>query len=295
MPSAATVSVIIPSLNAAPYIRTTIDGSLAQTHPVREVIVVDGGSRDGTREIVAGYGAPVRLIDQPATGRKGIAAARNLGLEAASGEWVAFLDADDWWAPTMIARQLAALGANPAAALCYTASYLVDEATGRRSLQPVQDARSIWPALRWDNKISNSSVLARREAVLAAGKFREDLVCFEDWEMWVRLRHYHPFVSLPEPLLYYRLLPQGISHNVKLHIDGIAGAIDAMLIGVTGWKRRLFRQYIWAAQLRAAAIVARQDGMPEYRAIILRSLAKWPLPTIFPDRYVIAARALVSA
>jgi glycosyltransferase involved in cell wall biosynthesis len=295
MNSSSTVSVIVPSLNAAPYIRQTIDSALSQTHAVREIIVVDGGSRDGTGEIVLSYGAPVRLIDQRGSGRKGIAGARNLGLEASSGDWVAFLDADDWWDPQMVEKQLAGLRENPAAAVSYTASYWVDQLTGTRLFHRVNDASRLWPTLRWNNLICNSSVLARREAVLSVGTFREDLVCFEDWEMWVRLRQRYTFISRPEPLLYYRVLSQGISHNVKLHVAGIPGAVGPMLIGVSGWRRKLFRQYIWAAQLRAAAIEARQAGSREYRALAWRSVAMWPLPTFYPDRFVIALRALAGA
>jgi len=128
------VSVVIPSLNAAPYIRAAIDSVLAQTHPVLEIIVADGGSKDGTQEIVAGYGEPVRLLDQRKAGRKGIAAGRNLGIEAASGELVAFLDADDWWDVRKTAEQLAAIEKCPGAALSYTGVCTVLEESGERQL-----------------------------------------------------------------------------------------------------------------------------------------------------------------
>ena len=139
--------MVIPLLGrAAPYIRVAIDSALAQTHPVLEVIVVDGGSKDGTRELVAGYGEPVRLIDQSRTGRNGIAAGRNLGVDAASGEWVAFLDADDWWDPGKTAEQFRSLGECPHAALSYTGVCLVAEPSGQRRAYLPRGPRKSGPA-----------------------------------------------------------------------------------------------------------------------------------------------------
>ena len=216
-----TVSVIIPSLNAAPYIRAAIDSVLAQTHPVLEIIVADGGSKDGTQEIVAGYGEPVRLLDQRKSGRKGIAAGRNLGIEAAWGDWLAFLDADDWWDPRKTAEQLVAIEKCPGAALSYTGVCLVSEESGERQLHSPLSPSAIWPRLRWKNAVGASTVLARRNAMIGLGGFREDLIGFEDWEMWVRMRLHHSFACCPEPLSFYRILPHSVSHDVQKHLDGI--------------------------------------------------------------------------
>ena len=181
------VSVIIPARNAAPYIRTAIDSALNQTHPPLEVLVIDGGSSDGTQDLVRGYGEPVKLLEEK-PGRKGIGAARNVGVEAASGEWLAFLDADDWWDPCKIACQLAELAKHADAALNYTGVWMVDELTGKRSLRQPVEASATWPDLRWINVICTSTVLARRSAVIEVGAFNEELSACEDWELWVRLR-----------------------------------------------------------------------------------------------------------
>lgn len=289
-----TVSVIIPSLNAAPYLRVAIDSALAQTHRVLEVIVVDGGSQDGTQEIVAGYGGSVRLVDQRKTGRKGIAAGRNLGLESASGEWVAFLDADDWWDPRKIAEQLAALEKSPVAALSYTGVCLVSEESGERQLHTPLSPDEMWPSLRWKNAVGASTVLARRSAMSELGGFREDLVGFEDWEMWVRLRLHHPFACCPAPLSFYRILPHSVSHDVQKHLDGIPQVCEStMVAGLSGWGRWVVVRRLWASQLYGAALVARENGLPEARALVLRSLAQWPLPTFLSIRYKVLLRMLV--
>lgn len=291
MSALPTVSVVIPSLNAAPYIRQTIDSVLAQTHSVLEILVVDGGSTDGTREIVAGYGEPVRLMDQQAYGRKGIAAGRNIAIDVAKGEWIALLDADDWWDERKLQIQLAALERCPGAALCYTASWVVFDETGERVFHAVRDSSTIWPSLRWNNQISNSTVLMRRAAIQKVGGHREDIIGFEDWEMWVRLRRHYTFVSVPEALLFARILPNSVSHDVKKHVNGIPEVIDAMLSGVTGWKRWVYGRRVWATQLRGAAIVAQMNGTPS-RELIWRSVLRWPSPVFFPDRYILLAKAL---
>jgi glycosyltransferase involved in cell wall biosynthesis len=105
------VSTIIPCYNGEPYLAEAIESVLAQTQPPREVIVVDDGSTDGTREVAARFTGAVRYRRQP---RGGAARARNHGLELATGALLAFLDADDLWAPDKLERQVAALDADPA-------------------------------------------------------------------------------------------------------------------------------------------------------------------------------------
>jgi glycosyltransferase involved in cell wall biosynthesis len=104
------VSVVVPTLNAARYLREGLDSVAAQTYPNWEVVLVDGGSEDETLAIAAGY-ERVRVLRQQSTG---LAGAWNEGIEAARGGFVAFLDSDDLWEPEKLDRQVAALEADPA-------------------------------------------------------------------------------------------------------------------------------------------------------------------------------------
>ncbi|HWL55005.1 MAG TPA: glycosyltransferase [Chthoniobacteraceae bacterium] len=105
-PSEAAVSIIIPCYNAARYVGETIESALAQTHPACEVIVIDDGSTDESLSVIQRYGGRVRWESGP---NRGVCAARNRGLELATGEWIQFLDADDLISPRKIELQLAAL------------------------------------------------------------------------------------------------------------------------------------------------------------------------------------------
>jgi glycosyltransferase involved in cell wall biosynthesis len=292
--SIPTVSVIMPSLNSAPYIRTAIDSALGQTHAVLEVIVVDGGSKDGTRELVASYGDPVRLVDQSNTGHKGIAGGRNVGVEHASGDWLAFLDADDWWEAGKIAEQMSALEKSSSAVLSYTGVCLVTEPSGERRISTARAAEEIWPSLRWNNDVANSTVLARRTALVEAGGFREDLASCEDWELWVRLRLRYPFVCCPAPLTFYRVIANSTSHGLQRHLDAIPQVCEStMVAGLSGWQRWVVRRRLWAAQLYGAALIARENGDSQAKSLLWRSLAHWPLPTLLPIRYKVMIQTLV--
>jgi Glycosyl transferase family 2 len=100
-----TVSVIVPCFNAAAFLPESLGSALAQTHPPLEIIIVDDGSTDDSAAVAAAMGGPVRVIRQD---NRGESVARNRAIDAAAGEWLAFLDADDVWRPTKLERQLAA-------------------------------------------------------------------------------------------------------------------------------------------------------------------------------------------
>ena len=104
------VSCIVPVFNGEAYLREALDSVLAQTYRPIEVVVADDGSTDGTAAIVASYGDVVRHLFQP---NAGAPAARNLGLQSAAGDFVAFLDADDLWHPQKLARQVERFEARP--------------------------------------------------------------------------------------------------------------------------------------------------------------------------------------
>jgi len=104
------ISVVIPAYNAAGTIGRALDSVIAQTHPAREILVVDDGSTDRTAQVVSEYGGRVEYLYQD---NAGPGAARNAGIRAAHGEWIAFLDADDEWLPHRLALQAELLQRDP--------------------------------------------------------------------------------------------------------------------------------------------------------------------------------------
>src|SRR4051794_39471252 len=115
--SAPTVSCIVPVFNGERYLREALDSILAQSHSALDVLVVDDGSTDDSAPLAKSYGDRLRYFFQP---NAGPAAARNVGLAAARGEFVAFLDADDRWHPHKLTLQLARFGARPELDYCVT-------------------------------------------------------------------------------------------------------------------------------------------------------------------------------
>ena len=127
----ATLSVIIPAWNAAPYLADAIASIRAQTWPVTEIIIVDDGSQDGTADVARSLGADLQLICQD---NRGPAAARNRGLAAATGDFVTFLDADDLYVPEKVAWEMTALLADPTLEMALTFMQLfTDEPDGSRT------------------------------------------------------------------------------------------------------------------------------------------------------------------
>jgi glycosyltransferase involved in cell wall biosynthesis len=111
------VSCIVPVFNGERFVAEALESILAQTYRPIDVIVADDGSTDGTAAILSGYGGRIRVVTQPTAGP---AATRNLGLEAARGEFVAFLDADDVWHPEKLAKQVRRFAARPGLQACVT-------------------------------------------------------------------------------------------------------------------------------------------------------------------------------
>jgi glycosyltransferase involved in cell wall biosynthesis len=197
-------SVVIPAYNAAATLPATLESVFAQSYQDYEVIVVDDGSTDSTPSLLASYGERLQVVRKPNEGRP--AAARNRGVDAARGTYVAFLDADDLWRPEKLERQLALLDANPRLGLCYTAAALIDQqgAPLGEHRCPAEGRGRIYDLLSVRNVMVGSSVVARRQAILDAGGFDEALTSIENWDLWIRIARDWEVDFVDEPLTVYR-------------------------------------------------------------------------------------------
>ncbi len=203
------VSVIVPAYNAAATIAGTVESVFAQTFRDFELIVIDDGSTDRTREILAGFGDRVRLIEQH---NNGPAAARNAGARLASGEYLAFLDADDLWRPTMLARAVAELDADSSATLVFFNASVADSEGVELGTSLIGKEFDHAPSLNelltqlWP--IMPSAAVVRRSAYEKCGGYRDELkgasFRFEDVDFWIRMREQGPFLYIAEPLVVWR-------------------------------------------------------------------------------------------
>ena len=201
--AAATVSVIIPTFNRAGMIGRCLDSVRAQTFRDLEIVVVDDGSTDDTRAVVGRYQG-VRYVWQENQERS---AARNRGLAASRGRFVAFLDSDDEWLPEKLARQVAYLERYPAAGMVHAAC---QRKCGEevRTFFPAESHEPrplFWDILRRRCLIAMPTPLIRRDALDAVGGFWTALNCAEDLELWLRIAYRYPIGCIGEPLAVYHV------------------------------------------------------------------------------------------
>lgn len=197
------VSVIMPCYNSAAFIEQGVRSVLAQTFPDFELIVVNDGSNDGSLDVLSTIRNPrLRVITQP---NLGVQAARNRGIRAASGEFIAFLDADDRWHKQFIENMLGAMRACPDAGLAYCGWQNVG-LPGRRAepfIPPDYEGFEKVEKLLWDCRWPIHAVVVKRELVEAAGCFDEAFRTSEDYWLWLRIAPQNPLVRVPKVLSYY--------------------------------------------------------------------------------------------
>lgn len=195
------VTVVIPAYNAAAYLGQSLDSVRAQRRPVDEIIVVDDCSSDETCSVALAHGAL-----SVSTGRNGgPGRARNVGIQAASGDVIAFLDADDWWAPDHTEVVVGLLERFPEAAVAFAGA----RSFGRQDIEykppvPEQEPLDLFWTLVNSNIIPQLATAARREALLSVGGYEESMRWAEDYDLWLRLARRHRFVCSHRMTAHYR-------------------------------------------------------------------------------------------
>ena len=209
-------SVIIPAYNAEGAIRETVTSALSQTLKDIEVIVVDDGSRDSTLDVIRGVADPrIKVFSYP---NAGVSVSCNRGFSKSLGEFLAFLDADDIWAPEKLENQLDALKNKPQAAVAYSWTDHIDEKgaflTGGLHLSP---GGNVLPELLERNFLeSGSNALIRREAFIDAGMFNPEFKVAQDWELYLRLAKKYEFAPVSKPQVFYRRRKDSNSSNLQV-------------------------------------------------------------------------------
>ncbi|MBN2503046.1 MAG: glycosyltransferase family 2 protein [Anaerolineales bacterium] len=279
-----TVSVIIPAYNRADLIVETLESVFAQSYRDYEIIVIDDGSTDDTRTVLAPLAAAgeLRYTYQE---NAGLPAARNTGIRIAEGQYVAFLDSDDLFTPDKLEKQMAVFATHPDAMLVHAGFSKFDNAGNDLGYRDTSFySGQIYPQmlLEWSVLMAAPCVVSRREVFAEVGYFDESLWWAEDLDMWRRIARRYPFYIVPEPLAKIRTHPTSMSSDKTK-------AADAFLIYLNkafaedldlseDFKRHaLARMYTNVAQNLLGA--GRRPEMRLVRAHAWKAMRYWPRET----------------
>ena len=295
------VSVIMPCFNGESFVGEAIESVLAQTYHDMELVIVDDGSTDRSLDIIRSFGDAVRVFTQP---NRGPSAARNKGIREASGEFIAYLDADDYWEPRFAEYMVAAL-ADSAAVLAYCGwqnilpdgksppPFIPPDYENEEKLVALLSNASLWPI---------HATLTRRDVLLEIGGFNEELPACEDYDLWLRLTATRPIIRVEQVLSYYRhhkslrvsdkrgrdaeyirrIKKTFITQHPEVVRDLPAGVLRDCIDG--GFMRRGYQCY-WNRELLSARRIFR-TALRE-RAVTLKDL-KYALPALLPEQIYVA-------
>jgi hypothetical protein len=228
-------SVVIPLYNKAAYIARSVRSVLAQTHAELQVIVVDDGSTDQGGEIVASIkDSRIRLVRQS---NKGVSAARNLGVRQAGTEWVAFLDADDEYAPDFLSCVASLIGRYPGAKLSMIGANYAIGGPARIAVWPLpQDGVYDYFRMFTDQRspCNSSSTVVNKQAFLSAGGFPEGVKQFEDWTAWFKMALIGEFGFIGRPLSLYHTVEGSVAHSDRSAV-AMCGDAERMIRSVLGF------------------------------------------------------------
>lgn len=243
------ISVIIPVHNREKEIVRALDSILIQYDQVHEIIVIDDASTDTTCQIVeelAKQHQCVRLIRLPKN--HGATYARNVGIDNAQSDLIAFLDSDDEWMQGKVAKQIACFAADPDLAMVYTGMEVYDGNTV--VAEPAQQSEDLYDELlRWNLIGSTSTCMVKKEVLVEVGKFDEQLKARQDLDLWLRIAEHNKIVGLSEPLVRFHTDNNDrISTNLNNQISGAEYFINKHYAALSRHPYALARNYLRLAK-----------------------------------------------
>lgn len=252
------ISVVIPAYNAEEFIGQTIQSVLDQTYPCHEIIVVDDGSTDSTKEVLKRFEGRIRYLYQQ---NKGPSAARNKGIQGAKGEFICFLDADDYWTSEMLEVQLAFMEANREVALVFS-DYEEFNEEGIVLSSFLAEKHHMFPAcpmvsgpldnafekLIIENFVTTPTVMVRKSCLEYTGVFDEEIRSVEDRDLWLRISASYRIACIPKIFCKKRVHQMNVSKQTELALRGKIRVLEK------NWK--LFPQLVpdrmWRTHLAEA-------------------------------------------
>lgn len=264
------VSIVLPTYNGARYIRAALDSTLSQTYPHIEVIVVDGGSKDGTLEILATYQDPrLHLVHQPAnTGR--LPGALNLGFQRASGNYLTWMQDDDIYEPTAIETLANYLHEHPQVDMVYSDYWWIDENGVKFRLEVVPPPAE----LRVRNGIGHF-FMYRRSVQDSIGLYDPAYFMAEDYEYWLRVSQKHAMQPVAYPLYQYRAHPGSLTFKGYGKYQALKVCAKARYRWLHTGRRAYLREAA-EAYIGEAFHSYQNSDLPHCRSALLRGLIHNP-------------------
>ncbi len=272
-----TVSVIIPTYNYARFIGEAIESVLAQTYPIAEIIIIDDGSTDETEDVVAEFGEKVRYIKQE---NSSVSVARNNGAKNASGDFLAFLDADDAWLPEKIEKQIAKFREDEQIGLVHCGMREFDSETRETLRLHLEEGEEGWVAddlLLVDRPViigRGGAIVVSREAFETVGGFDTEFLQpgSEDWDFCYRIARKYKVGFVPEILVDYRNHggnytkdAKVMEHSMKLYLEKAFKTNDKNIL-------QLRRKSYGNLYMEIAAIYLRAGDYGQFGKHLLKSL-----------------------
>jgi glycosyltransferase involved in cell wall biosynthesis len=240
------ISIVIPVYNGEETIFEAVSSVLTQTFQDFELIVIDDGSRDSTPEILGSIDdSRLEVFTYP---NAGLSASRNRGIALACGDFISFLDADDFWTTDKLEAQLNALRETPDAAVSYSWTDFIDD-KGKRLGYGIHHTANgyVFPDLLVFFFVgSGSNALIRRDVFDQVGGFDESLVSAEDWDMFLRLAARHHFVAVPRAQILYRVVEDSMSGNVLRQERECLKVIESAFSREPGKSLQHLRRYSYS-------------------------------------------------
>lgn len=279
------VAVIIPSFNHDRYIGASISSVIHQTYKGVEITVVDDGSTDKTLEVLERYCRDIRVIQQE---NQGTQAARNTGIRASTGKYIALLDSDDMWLPDKLEQQIDILDKYPDVGLVYSLAYKIDDngkyLTNDPIGRPLAPNIPILEQLLIQNPIPALTAVFRRECIDEIGFFDESLLGAGDFDMWLRIAGNWEVACIPEPLALYRVHSQNttqvLQRNKQAYREHRQALEKAFLLFPDKISEEVRRKALARTHLIEAESEAVQGCIPGISKALFRAF------TLDPDLYI---------
>jgi len=281
------VSVMIPTYNCARFLGFAIDSVLTQTYADYEIVVIDDGSTDDTQECIAKYGSKVRYFYQS---NQGLSAARNLALDHATGEFIAYIDADDMWYPGKLETQVAFLDSHRECGLVHTEVSVIDEqgkvihaCFNRETNRPVPQGKCLNDLLRRCH-IQVPTVMERRSWLDRAGRFDLRLLVAQDYLHWIMLAIAGAEVGyIDQALGMYRWRQSSLMSNQWRLLDDFVKIYEIVLTEHNLERTHgaemieIVKEQLYTTQRQLAYVERQECSTATARHRLYRLIRQWPL------------------